>query len=89
LAEEHHGPQWIGLPRRRRGWAARRGVRLIEAVRESGVVVHGELEALASLAPAARGVRAVDTVAAAVRMIHRIEDSRAPRTGAAGEGTGR
>ena len=89
LGEESHGPRWIGLPRRRRGWAARRGVRLVEAVRDSGVTVHGELEALTSLAPAARGVRAVDTVAAAVRMIHRIEDSRAPRAGSAGGGTGR
>ena len=89
IAQEDHGPRWLGLPRPRRSWATRHGVRLVEVVRESGVTVHGDLEALSSLSPSARGMRAVDTVAAAVRMIHRIEDSGAPGAGSAGEGTTR
>jgi hypothetical protein len=86
MREERHGPRWVGLPRTRRAWATRCGVRLTEAVRASGATVHGDLEVLASLSPSARGVRAVDTVAAAVRMIHRIEES-GPGTGSAGGGT--
>ena len=88
LREEGHGPRRVGLPRGRRQWAARSAERLIDAVRASGVTVHGDLHALASHAPSARGVRAVDTLAAAVRMIQRIEQT-GPRTGSAGEGTGR
>jgi hypothetical protein len=87
MREERRGLRWIGLPRRRRGWARRHGVRLAGAVRDAGVPVHGDVEALASLSASARGLRAVDTVAAAVRMIHRIEESGRPSSGSAGEGT--
>jgi hypothetical protein len=89
MLQEQHGPRSIGVPRGRRAWARRRGVRLVEAVMASGVAVHGDLDTLPALTPSGRGLRAVDTVAAAVRMIHRIEQTGGPRASSAGEGTGR
>lgn len=89
MVREPHGPRWVGLPRSRRAWAGRRGEHLLRTVVQSGVTVHGVPALLTSLSPSAVGIRAVDTVAAAVRMIHRIEESGGPRTGTTGEGTSR
>jgi hypothetical protein len=73
MREEPLGPRWVGLPRGRQSWAAAAGARQAEVVRAAGVAVHGDVAALARPSPRGRGVRAEDSVAAAVRMIHRVE----------------
>ena len=73
MRTEPLGPRWVGLPRGRRSWVVAAGARQVETVRDAGVTVHGDLAALARPSRRGRGVRAEDTVAAAIRMIHRVE----------------
>ena len=86
LRTDEGRPEPADPPHGQRPWLEAAAGRLVDALEESGCPVHGDLDALRTLTPAAgRRVGGAEVLDAMVRMIHRVD---AELTGAARDGRG-